>query len=85
MASDEIINNLNKVTTPYTWNNHISFPILSILSCIVGLSFILFYFCIRDKCVQKLFAKTNKVTINEEENADPSMEMQTSQPWLRIG
>lgn len=85
LASDEIINDLNKVTTPYTWNNHISFPILSVLSCIVCLSFILFYFCKRDKCLQKLFPKTNKVTINEEENPNHSMEMQTPQPRLRIG
>lgn len=52
--SDHLMEDLDKIKDPYNLNNHVSFPILSILSIMLVLSFIIVYFYKKGKCSRTL-------------------------------
>lgn len=73
IVSDEIIDNLKNVEKPNNFNNHVSFPIISILSLTLCVSLILRYFCKKGKCSKKL--EINPRTENITDNNDPDIEL----------
>lgn len=82
IASDKIIKELDLVQYPGDWNNHISFPILSVLAFILCLSTLIFYVCKKNEYLKRL-CRINKLTITKEENSETEIEIE--QPRLRMG
>ncbi|KOB75254.1 Uncharacterized protein OBRU01_07768 [Operophtera brumata] len=80
IVSDQILSDLQDVDITNNFNNHISFPILTILSVILWFSLVLVYFCKKNKYSKKLFLKSDKT----EETNDSDIELKSNQPRLRI-
>lgn len=78
IASDEIVKDLKSLETPIV--NHISFPIISILSIILSSSLIILLICKKGKLSKNLFSKTSK---NENPENHSGTELR-SQPQLRV-
>ncbi|XP_039763987.1 uncharacterized protein LOC120636532 [Pararge aegeria] len=82
LVSDQVVKDLDSIANPLKWNNHVTFPILSIVSFILCLCLPLAYICKKHKYFYKLFKKSDD-PIRESSNVDP--EVQSIEPRLRIG
>lgn len=81
IVSDQIITDLKGIDTANdVINNHISFPILSVLAIILCFSFIIIYICKKGKFKPKFCVKS----ASTEDQNDSGIEMKPGQPRLRI-
>lgn len=79
IVSDQILSDLQNVDTENNFNNHISFPILTILSVILWFSLVLIYVCKKNKYSKKFFPRPDNIEVTN--NSD--IELRSSHPRLR--